>query len=99
MRPYIRATVEAPETVAGPETVAALDIDIPKHHVKSQTGPDKYLQIETDTFAAVQLAYDEMSEKHASKALKGHFAKAGTTPKRKLVEFKVDFEDLSRFAR
>ena len=61
--------------------------------------PYKYLQIETDTFAAVQLAYDEMSEKHASKALKGHFAKAGTTPMRKLVEFKADFEDLSRFAR
>ena len=62
--------MEALETVAGPETVAALDIDISKHHVKSQTGPDKYLQIETDTFAAVQLAYDEMSEKHVSKALK-----------------------------
>ena len=41
--------------------------------------------------AAVQLAYDEISEKHASKALKGHFEKAGTTPKRKLVEFKADF--------
>ena len=32
-----------------------------------------------------------MSEKHASKPLKGHFEKAGTTPKRKLVEFKADF--------
>ena len=37
------------------------------------------------------LAYDEMKEKHTSKALKGHFDKAGTTPKRKLVEFKADF--------
>ena len=91
--------MEAPETVAGPETVAALDIDISKHHVKSQTGPDKYLQIENDIFAAIQLAYDEMSEKHASKALKGHFEKAGTRPKRNLVEFKADFEHLSRFAR
>ena len=92
-------TVAGPETVPAPETVAALDIDIPKHHVKSQTGPDKYLQIENDIFAAVQLAYDEMSEKHARKALKGHFEKAGTTPKRNLVEFKADFEHLSRFAR
>ena len=72
---------------------------ITNHHVKSQTGPDKYLRIENDTFAAVQLAYDEMSEKHASKALKGHFEKAGTTPKCHLVEFKADFEHLSRFAR
>ena len=32
-----------------------------------------------------------ISEKHASKPLMGHFAKAGTTPKRKLVEFKADF--------
>ena len=32
-----------------------------------------------------------MKEKHTSKALKGHFDKAGTTPKRKLVEFKADF--------
>ena len=44
-----------------------------------------------DGYAAVQLAYDEMKEKHTSKALKGHFDKAGTTPKRKLVEFKADF--------
>ena len=44
--------------------------------------------VEKDGYAAVQLAYDEISEKHASKALQGHFKKAGTTPKRKLVEFK-----------
>ena len=42
-------------------------------------------------YSAVQLAYDEISEKHASKPLKGHFEKAGTTPRRKLVEFKNDF--------
>ena len=51
--------------------------------------------VETDGYAAVQLAYDEKKEKHTSKALKGHFEKAGTTPKKKLVEFKADFaEDL-----
>ena len=59
-----------------------------------EAGPCVVTQIRTvekDGYAAVQLAYDEMREKHASKALKGHFEKAGTTPKRKLVEFKADF--------
>ena len=56
-----------------------------------EAGPCVVTQIRTvekDGYAAVQLAYDEISEKHASKPLKGHFEKAGTTPKRKLVEFK-----------
>ena len=48
--------------------------------------------VETDGYAAVQLAYDEKKEKRTSKALKGHFEKAGTTPKKKLVEFEADFE-------
>ena len=59
-----------------------------------EAGPCVVTQIRTvekDGYAAVQLAYDEISEKHASKPLMGHFAKAGTTPKRKLVEFKADF--------
>ena len=47
--------------------------------------------VEKDGYAAVQLAYDETTEKHASAPLKGHFEKAGTTPKRKLVEFPADF--------
>ena len=47
--------------------------------------------VEKDGYAAVQLAYDETTEKHASAPLQGHFKKAGTTPKRKLVEFPVDF--------
>ena len=37
-------------------------------------------------------AYGETTEKHASAPLRGHFAKAGTTPKRKLVEFPADFD-------
>ena len=60
-----------------------------------EAGPCVVTQIRTvekDGYAAVQLAYDEISEKHASKSLKGHFEKAGTTPKRKLVEFKADFD-------
>ena len=59
-----------------------------------EAGPCVVTQIRTvekDGYAAVQLAYDEITEKHASKALQGHFKKAGTTPRRKLVEFKADF--------
>ena len=47
--------------------------------------------VETDGYAAIQLAYDEKKEKQTSKALKGHFEKAGTTPKKKLVEFEANF--------
>ena len=47
--------------------------------------------VEKDGYAAVQLAYDETTEKHTSAPLMGHFKKAGTTPMRKLVEFKADF--------
>ncbi|MBP5210888.1 MAG: 50S ribosomal protein L3 [Bacteroidales bacterium] len=57
----------------------------------NEAGPCVVTQIRTvekDGYAAVQLAYDETTEKHVSKALQGHFKKAATTPKRKLVEFK-----------
>ena len=47
--------------------------------------------VEKDGYAAVQLAYGEKKEKHTSAALKGHFEKAGTTPKQKVVEFPADF--------
>jgi len=43
--------------------------------------------VETDGYAALQLAYDEKKEKRTTKGLLGHFKKADTTPKRKLVEF------------
>lgn len=59
-----------------------------------EAGPCVVTQVRTvekDGYAAVQLAYDETTEKHASAPLRGHFAKAGTTPKRKLVEFPADF--------
>ncbi|MBQ3820485.1 MAG: 50S ribosomal protein L3, partial [Bacteroidales bacterium] len=49
--------------------------------------------VEKDGYAAVQLAYDETTEKHTSKALQGHFKKAGTTPKKKLAEFPADFAE------
>ena len=47
--------------------------------------------VETDGYAAIQLAYDEKKEKQTSKALNGHFEKAGTTPKKKVLEFEADF--------
>ena len=48
--------------------------------------------VDTDGYSAVQLAFDDKKEKNTTGSLKGHFAKAKTTPKRKLVEFKT-FED------
>lgn len=56
-----------------------------------EAGPCVVTQVKTlekDGYSAVQLSYDEKKEKHTSSAMKGHFAKAATTPKRKLVEFK-----------
>jgi large subunit ribosomal protein L3 len=51
---------------------------------------------DTDGYKAVQLAYGERKEKNTPKALKGHFDRAKTTPKKKVVEFRdfrVEFED------
>ena len=59
-----------------------------------EAGPCVVTQVRTvekDGYAAVQLAYDEKKEKQTTAALKGHFEKAGTTPKKKLVEFEADF--------
>lgn len=48
--------------------------------------------VESDGYAAIQLAYDDKKEKHTTSCLMGHFKKAGTAPKRKLVEVPNDFE-------
>jgi large subunit ribosomal protein L3 len=48
--------------------------------------------VDTDGYEAVQLAYDEATEKNTSKALQGHFKKAKTTPKRQVIEFS-DFNE------
>ncbi|POY34948.1 50S ribosomal protein L3 [Solitalea longa] len=56
-----------------------------------EAGPCVVTQVKTlekDGYSAIQLAYDEKKEKNTSKQLLGHFQKAKTTPKRKLVEFK-----------
>lgn len=47
--------------------------------------------IETDGYNAVQLGYGERKEKNTPKPLLGHFAKANTSPKAKLAEFR-DFD-------
>jgi large subunit ribosomal protein L3 len=55
-----------------------------------QAGPCVVTQIKTvekDGYFAVQLGFDDKKEKHATRAEKGHFKKANTAPKRKLVEF------------
>lgn len=56
-----------------------------------EAGPCIVTQIKTvehDGYNAIQLAFDEKKEKNTSDPLKGHFKKAGTSPKRKLVEFR-----------
>jgi large subunit ribosomal protein L3 len=44
--------------------------------------------VETDGYNALQIGFDEKKEKNTTKALKSHFAKANTSPKKKLVEFR-----------
>ena len=61
-----------------------------------EAGPCVVTQVKTeekDGYSAVQLAYGDKREKNTPKALQGHFKKANTTPKSKLVEF-AGFEDL-----
>ena len=56
-----------------------------------EAGPNVITQVknsDVDGYNSVQLAYDEKKEKNTTKALKGHFAKAKTTPKKKIVEFR-----------
>lgn len=64
-----------------------------------EAGPCVVTQIRTlekDGYEAIQLAFDEKKEKHTTNALKGHFAKAGTTPKRVMSEF-TRFEQRKSF--
>ena len=56
-----------------------------------QAGPCVVTQVKTkesDGYKSLQLAFDEKREKSATASLKGHFAKAKTTPKRKVAEFR-----------
>ena len=56
-----------------------------------EVGPCVVTQIKTlekDGYEAVQVGFEDKTEKHTNKPEAGHFAKAGVTPKRHLAEFK-----------
>ena len=62
-----------------------------------EVGPCVVTQIktlETDGYNAVQLAFGEKKEKHSNKAMMGHFAKAKTSPKQTVLEYRVEQTDL-----
>jgi len=55
-----------------------------------EAGPCMVTQVKTkekDGYDAIQLAFDDKKEKHTSRAMKGHFAKSGVSPKRIVREF------------
>ncbi len=56
-----------------------------------EAGPCVVTQVKTqdrDGYEAIQLGFGDRKEKNTPNALKGHFKKANTSPKSKLVEFK-----------
>jgi large subunit ribosomal protein L3 len=55
-----------------------------------EAGPCVVTQVRTnevDGYEALQLGFDDKTEKHTTKAEAGHYAKAGTAAKKKVVEF------------
>jgi large subunit ribosomal protein L3 len=61
-----------------------------------EVGPCVVTQVRTeavDGYNSLQLGFDDKAEKRASKASLGHFKKANTAPKKKLVEFQNFDED------
>ena len=61
-----------------------------------QAGPCVVTQVRTeenDGYTAVQLGFDDKTEKSATQAEKGHAKKAGTSVKKKVAEFKGFEED------
>jgi large subunit ribosomal protein L3 len=64
-----------------------------------QAGPCIVTQVrtkDTDGYEAIQLAYEDKKDKHTNKAMKGHFEKAKTSPKKHLAEF-TRFEEKKHF--
>ena len=60
-----------------------------------EAGPCVVTQVRTeevDGYKALQLGFDDKAEKRTSKALQGHFKKAGSVAKKKIVEIQ-DFEE------
>ncbi|MDY5631191.1 MAG: 50S ribosomal protein L3 [Bacteroidaceae bacterium] len=63
-----------------------------------ELGPCVVTQVKTvekDGYNAIQLGFEDAKEKNTTAALKGHFAKAGVTPKRHLAEFTGFNEELN----
>jgi large subunit ribosomal protein L3 len=50
-------------------------------------------KVETDGYSAIQLGYGEIPGRKVTKPAAGHFAKAGVTPRRQLVEIRTDDAD------
>jgi large subunit ribosomal protein L3 len=58
-----------------------------------EAGPNPVIQkktVENDGYSAVQVGFIDIKDKKANKPKKGHFAKAGVSPKRYLREFRLD---------
>jgi large subunit ribosomal protein L3 len=63
-----------------------------------EAGPCVVTQVKTDDsdgYTAVQLAYGDAKTKNTSQSLQGHFKKAGTEPKRRIVEMR-DFNAVQK---
>ena len=63
-----------------------------------EAGPNAVIQkktVENDGYEAVQVGFVDLKEKKTNKPTKGHFAKAGVTPKKFIKEFRLD--DVSAF--
>ncbi len=63
-----------------------------------EAGPNAVVQkktVENDGYDAVQVGFVDLKEKKTNKPTKGHFAKAGVTPKKFVREFRLD--DVSAF--
>ena len=62
-----------------------------------EVGPCVVTQLRTmekDGYEAIQLGFGEKSEKRTSKAMQGHFKRAGVGPMKKLVEFRSFEQEL-----
>ena len=58
-----------------------------------QAGPEVVTQVktvETDGYNAVQVGYEDQKPQRVNKPMTGHYAKAGVTPKKHLMEFTVE---------
>lgn len=65
-----------------------------------ELGPCVVTQVktdETDGYEALQIGYGEAKEKNTTQAQLGHFEKANTTPKRRVIEFR-DFNAVEKAA-